>query len=62
MVLQCRDCPKVAGGFMGAFPEESEFYMDMEYYNKKSLLKAVQETKCPTCGSENWFMTDSCER
>ncbi len=49
MLLRCNDC-------------DEEFYMDMEWFGKDSLIKKAEETKCPKCGSENWSMTDSCER
>lgn len=39
-----------------------EFYMDMEHYTREDLIKVAQETVCPKCGSEKWWMGDGCER
>lgn len=49
MVIRCKDC-------------DEEFYMDMEFHNKKSLKELADKTVCPKCQSENWYMTDGCER
>lgn len=46
IVTRCKDC-------------EEEFDIVLEWHNKESAIEEIKKAKCPKCGSENWYMTDS---
>ncbi len=41
---------------------EKEFYIDMEYVSPDGLRHIADNEKCPKCQSEDWYITDACER
>ena len=66
LIAKCRNCeenqaqtsPDKNNPF---FNGDEEFGLVIEWLNKQEILKKVSETKCPTCGSEDWYLTDSAE-
>jgi Zn finger protein HypA/HybF involved in hydrogenase expression len=43
--VRCNDC-------------EEDFDVVLEWKSKDSSLDEIKKTKCPKCGSENWYFTD----
>ncbi len=54
-IVKCKDCAEkdpLGGG---------EFEVSLEWKTNKEAIKIIEETKCPICGSEYWYFTDSFE-
>ena len=41
------------------FDDDADFGLVLEWKSKKDILEKVGETKCPKCGSEDWYLTDA---
>jgi len=37
---------------------EEEFDVILEWKLKESAIKLIENTKCPNCGSDDWYFTD----
>ena len=58
IIAICKDCEDTERGFPS---EYGEFSIVMEWFSKEELIKHIKETHCPTCNSNNWFLTDASE-
>jgi len=36
----------------------TEFGIVLEWETKEEVLNILEETKCPNCKSDNWYLTD----
>ena len=52
-MARCNDCEKKLG-FDGA----DGFGVVLEWLSKDSAVDKIKETKCPVCGSDDWYFTD----
>ena len=66
LIAQCSDCEnkyaetsKDKNDPYG--DDNSSFGLVLEWKNKNEILKEIAKTKCPKCGSENWYLTDISE-
>ena len=54
-IAKCKDCDaKNPNG-------DNEFCVVLEWLKPEDIKKKIDETKCPNCGSKNWYLTDATE-
>lgn len=58
IIAVCLDCEEAKRGYP---TEYGEFSIVMEWFSKEALLKYIEGTHCPDCGSNNWYLTDASE-
>ena len=52
-MARCNDCEKKLG-----FDGTDGFGVVLEWLSKDSAVDKIKETKCPVCGSDDWYFTD----
>ena len=52
---RCINCAKV--GAAKGDPDTGYFAVNLERKGKKDVFDFVEETVCPRCGSDNWYLT-----
>ena len=53
IIACCKDCEKA--------DRCGEFPIVFEWLDKKELIKHIEDTHCPDCGSDDWHLTDESE-
>lgn len=61
-VAKCHDCEKKTKDTPFNWGDSASFDITLEWRGKEEAIKTLQETKCPTCGGENWYFTDAVDR
>lgn len=59
LIATCRPCQKKAQDSLNPI---SEFGIVLEWKGKTEAMKEIENTKCPDCGSDDWYFTDGVER
>lgn len=53
----CNPC-REAGKTQEYNSEPGEFLITVEWMTKTRLIEHIQNTHCPICGGDNWYLTD----
>lgn len=52
-MAMCKDCETKDG-----WEKTESFCVVLEWLSKESAKAEIEKTKCPKCGSDNWYFTD----